>query len=530
MTAINWASPDYVRFAVDVTGDGRADLVAFGPDGIYVAKGHGDGAFDAPVRVVAGLGSNDGWTPKSFPRLMGDITGDGRADVIGFGIDGVWTALSNGDGTFAGPRLVLGNFGTKQSWKVENHPRLLADITGDGKADIVGFGDAGVYTALSNGDGTFGAMQFTVPMFGYNQGWRIDQHPRFAADLTGDKRADLVGFANSGVWVALSNGAGGFGTAFQSLQAFGAAQSWGPQHPRFVTDLTGDGKADVIGFFNDGVYVSLGDGKGGFSAPRKVVSDLGYNQGWRVENHLRVLADVSGTGRPDIVGFGNPGVFVCQNLGGGNFAAPRLVEPDLGYNQGWRLDLHPRFVVDLSGDGKADLVGFGDYGVHVAMSAGGGLRPQLSDAERPRNQAFYGQDQARLHADDGEPLVRPPVRLLRHHRDRCGHRPADGDRRPDGRRDQSGPRQLVLTEKYNVARGADSTACRTIPATSSRTCCASSATSTRRDHERPDGTPRAAPDPPAQQLGIRRFIPEGELHGRRQPRRPDEVLRARADP
>jgi hypothetical protein len=60
MTSINWESPDYVRYAVDVTGDGRADLVAFGPDGIYVANGHGDGDFDSPVKVVNELGSNQG--------------------------------------------------------------------------------------------------------------------------------------------------------------------------------------------------------------------------------------------------------------------------------------------------------------------------------------------------------------------------------------------------------------------------------------------------------------------------------------
>ena len=30
---------------------------------------------------------------------------------------------------------------------------------------------------------------------------------------------------------------------------------------------------------------------------------------------------------------------------------------DMGYNQGWRVGQHPRFVTDLTGDGKADLVG-----------------------------------------------------------------------------------------------------------------------------------------------------------------------------
>jgi hypothetical protein len=35
------------------------------------------------------------------------------------------------------------------------HPRFLADLTGDGRADIVGFGNAGVWVSLNNGDRTF---------------------------------------------------------------------------------------------------------------------------------------------------------------------------------------------------------------------------------------------------------------------------------------------------------------------------------------------------------------------------------------
>ena len=43
--------------------------------------------------------------------------------------------------------------------------------------------------------------------FGFNTaagGWRVDQHPRFLADLTGDGRADIVGFGNDGVLVSRS--------------------------------------------------------------------------------------------------------------------------------------------------------------------------------------------------------------------------------------------------------------------------------------------------------------------------------------
>src|SRR5262249_56255718 len=116
--------------------------------------------------------------------VLGDGSGDGRADIVGFGDDGVYVALSNGDGSFTMAAGIAG-FGVNQGWRVDQHPRFLADVTGDGRADIVGFGDDGVYVALSNGDGSF-TMAAGLAGFGVNQGWRVDQHPRFLAHVTGD--------------------------------------------------------------------------------------------------------------------------------------------------------------------------------------------------------------------------------------------------------------------------------------------------------------------------------------------------------
>ncbi len=40
-------------------------------------------------------------------------------------------------------------------WRVEMDLRFLADSRKEGQADIVGFGNEGVRVALNNGDGTF---------------------------------------------------------------------------------------------------------------------------------------------------------------------------------------------------------------------------------------------------------------------------------------------------------------------------------------------------------------------------------------
>jgi phospholipase C len=243
----------------------------------------------------------------------------------------VWTALSRGDGAFEPVRMVLSELCAARGWRVDRHPRLLADLSGDGAADLVGFGDDGVWVALSNRDGTFGPARFVLKELGFNPGWRVESHPRCAADLTGDGRADLIGFGNAGAWVALNTGDGGFVAEGYGVAEFGYDQGWRvDSHPRFVRDLTGDGRADILGFADDGVYVALGNGDGTFRAAARMIDGLGTKDGWRVDDHPRFLADTTGDGLPDVVAFGDAGVWVARNLGGGRFEPAHFVLADFG--------------------------------------------------------------------------------------------------------------------------------------------------------------------------------------------------------
>ncbi|KAF9036335.1 hypothetical protein BJ165DRAFT_1508012 [Panaeolus papilionaceus] len=251
---------------------------------------------------------------------MADIRNTGRSDIVGFGQDGVVIAENKGNLQFSSPALRLKDFGYNQGWRLDRHLRFLADVTGNGLLDIVGFGETNVFVALNAGNGRFLAPKAVANDLCYTAGgWRVDQHPRFVADLTGSKRCNLIGFGHSGVMVALNRG------------------------------------------------------DGTFDDPKLVGSDFGYNTGWRVEKHVRLLADVDGDGLPDIVGFGETGVWVGINNGDGTFQpAKRVLEDFSDRPFGWTAERHLRFAVDLTGDGTADLIGFGEGAVYVAYNDGKG--------------------------------------------------------------------------------------------------------------------------------------------------------------
>jgi hypothetical protein len=198
--------------------------------------------------------------------MLADTTGDGLVDIVGFGDAGVWVSRNNGDGTFAPPVRVVDNFAyAAGGWRVEKHPRMLADTTGDGLVDIVGFGDAGVWVSRNNGDGTFAPPVRVVDNFAYAAGgWRVEKHPRMLADTTGDGLVDIVGFGDAGVWVSRNNGDGTFAPPVRVVDNFAYdAGGWRVEkHPRMLADTTGDGLVDIVGFGDAGVWVSRNNGDG----------------------------------------------------------------------------------------------------------------------------------------------------------------------------------------------------------------------------------------------------------------------------
>ncbi|MEU5582333.1 FG-GAP-like repeat-containing protein [Streptomyces huasconensis] len=369
------------RFLADTTGDGRADIVGLKPaKGPVSAAGRGDGTFKDDERVLHPPAPSP--SPKDLWTLV-DTTGNGKPDAVTLAADGVRVFLQDDTGKFApaSGEPVIKAFGHGQSaggWAADKHPRFLADTTGDGRTDIVGFHDDGVWISLQDTEGKFASLaaEPALRAFGHGQsagGWIADKHPRFLADTTGDGRTDIVGFHDDGVWISLQDAEGKFAEPLWVLDDFGVDQGWSSaaEHPRSLIPATGGGAVDIIGFGPQGVVVARGRGDGTFEPPKLVLNDFGDAQGWTSKKHLRVLADVTGDGNPDLVGFGDEGVWVAHSCGDGRFEQAQLVCRGFGHNDdagAWRVGHHPRFVADITGDGRVDIVGFGGPGVYVARN------------------------------------------------------------------------------------------------------------------------------------------------------------------
>ena len=288
---------------------------------------------------------------------------------VGFSTFDSWQLILHGTGTdvFANTAKWTPDFSYDQGWRADLHPRETGDVNGDGMDDLVGFGYGGVFVSLSSG-ATFAPVSRWTTDFSYNQGWRADLHPRVVGDVNADGADDLVGFGYGGVFVALSNGTTGFQTVTRWSTDFTYNQGWRSElHPRMVGDVNGDGFDDLVGFGYGGVFVALSNGTTGFQTVTRWSTDFTYNQGWRAELHPRAVADLNGDGTDDLIGFGYGGVFVTLS-DGSKFLPVSRWSTDYSYNQGWRIELHPRMVGDVNGDGSADVVGFGSGGAWIAIS------------------------------------------------------------------------------------------------------------------------------------------------------------------
>ncbi|MCX5382030.1 VCBS repeat-containing protein [Streptomyces sp. NBC_00083] len=244
----------------DLTGDGKADLIGLETDGsLTLAVGTGDG-FSNYHTIATGFGLHT----KADRLSYVDADGDGKADLIGLETDGSLTLATGSGNGFSNYHTISSGYG-----KFVNNSRLkFADVTGDGKADILAVEDDGTITmGVGTGNGFKDFHTIASGFGGYLTGSRL----KFA-DVTGDGKADLVALETNGsLTLAASNG-DGFSNYHTISSGYG---SYVNDDRLRLGDVTGDGKADLLAVESDGT-LTLGVGTGnGFKDFHKVASGFG---------------------------------------------------------------------------------------------------------------------------------------------------------------------------------------------------------------------------------------------------------------
>lgn len=211
----------------DLTGDGVADIATAGAwtrgGRLRIFPGLGDGTFGSPDVHPLLRGSNS--------VAAGDLNGDGRIDLAATAGSQVELFLQTPTGAMT-PAGIL---------QLEADKARIADLTGDGRADLVVLGwdtDAVVVYPQSPGGALGAPVTYVVPLGGFND--------LEVADLNGDGRTDVVAMSgqmsNPNLSVLLQQPSG-------TLLVRGSYSVPGPftlTHGIGVGDVDGDGLAEVV--------------------------------------------------------------------------------------------------------------------------------------------------------------------------------------------------------------------------------------------------------------------------------------------
>lgn len=251
-----------------VGNDGFGDLLAFTPAGVADWRaGTGTGAGRVETKV-----SGSGWTGANTVTAsvpFEDVSGDRCDDVLVRLKSGELRTYKPACGAALRPATPYTKIGT--GWNMFNALTSPGDMTGDGRADLLGRTPAGdLYLYRGKGNGLF------EPRVKIGYGWQKYLLAGMG-DLDGDGNGDLLARDGSGVvWRYPATGKGTFGTRVK------VGYGW-TMYDAMVGagDLNGDGRADLLARDTSGVLWSYrGDGKGALAARTKV------GGGWQMYGQL----------------------------------------------------------------------------------------------------------------------------------------------------------------------------------------------------------------------------------------------------
>lgn len=308
----------------DVNGDGLMDIIGRTHIGQWWATlNQGDGTGGGNVFLgywKADMGFSD--------VVCVDINGDGRDDVAGRTPSGQWwVGLSQGDSLgFTNQRLA--RWTSAAVWAEV----LVGDFNGDGRDDIAGLADSGIWWSVlghEDGTGDVAAMGVWSPDLGFTD--------ITTGDFNGDGKTDIVGRSSNGQWWTAMAKADVVGFDNELIGGWSTRTEWTSVASG---DFNGDGSTDIVGRASNGQWWGLmSDGSGELRTNTLV----GY---WsrRVNWTGIITGDADGDGRDDIIGR----VATAENAARGRiwvgFVGPGMMESEAWGFVGAPTDAEARTV------------------------------------------------------------------------------------------------------------------------------------------------------------------------------------------
>ena len=210
---------------------------------------------------------------NSGEQVLADVTGDGKLDMVTACYDGGLSVYS-GDGAGAFAPAFSAAFDTATDYP---YGIAVGDLEGDGDTDFFVVGNMAAYVYRNEGGGaaTFvGAVPWDGPTYGYT----IEL---VAADLTGDGRADLAysDYNNDRVCLKINDGTGVFGPV-----QFLATQN--TPYDVIAVNVDGDTDMDLVAAYYSalptgpgGITVMKNDGSGTFALANYPIRTAVYRIG-----------------------------------------------------------------------------------------------------------------------------------------------------------------------------------------------------------------------------------------------------------